>query len=360
MRSYKSLFYGIVFLIFIFFSNICSASKENDFLNDQRKGERIFKGFTVEGKSYNACIECHNIKPTVNINWAPSIFELQNKIKSDSDYDLASKFSNPSGELFIKLHSDISLDENEIKYIKSYILSVDKSNVNTRKSYFTLIKLLFSLILIFVSVFVIVKKQNIILRSLMSVSIIAASAYLSHTIYLQASNMGLSQYYAPDQPIKFSHKIHVQQNKLDCQYCHHSVDDSKSATIPHTNLCLNCHTVVREGGMSGKFEIDKIHKYITEHKHTKWNRIHSLPDHVYFNHSQHVNIAGLDCTECHGDVQNQHIQKQISPLSMGWCIDCHKERNVNVHNGYYKEFDINSNNKSVADQGGRDCSKCHY
>ena len=203
--------------------------------------------------------------------------------------------------------------------------------------------------------------------------------------------------YRPAQPIHFKHNIHVKQNKIDCKYCHSGVLDSKHALIPSANVCMNCHAAVNEGHCEGsKDEIQKIYdatgwvpekgqylhadgKYYDkprEDKPIKWVKVHNLQDFVYFNHSQHVVVGGLDCKECHGDVENMTIAEQYAPLTMGWCVDCHKKTEINEKmsytdkpNGYYeklhdeykeawkhqKDFDF-----TVEKIGGLECGKCHY
>jgi NAD-dependent SIR2 family protein deacetylase len=197
-----------------------------------------------------------------------------------------------------------------------------------------------------------------------------AFAYQIQMLAEGAMALGRKQNYAPDQPIKFSHKIHATDNKIDCRYCHTTVDDSKSAGIPPVNLCLNCHIIVREGTNSGKFEINKIHAAIENNTPVKWVRIHQLPDHVYFNHAQHVNVGKLDCNECHGVVEEMHIVRQVEDLSMGWCLDCHDKTAVDfLGNGYYSKTFKELHEKiatgvidtvRVTDIGGRECARCHY
>jgi hypothetical protein len=184
-----------------------------------------------------------------------------------------------------------------------------------------------------------------------------------------AQNLGRTPEYAPNQPIKFSHMIHSGENQIDCRYCHHIADHSKSAGIPSNNVCLNCHNVVRNGTLSGSFEINKIHKAEQTGEPVKWVRVHNLPDHSFFSHAQHVNAGKLDCTECHGKVEEMHIVRQVEDLSMGWCLDCHRIRKVdfadNPYFDMYKQLheDLKAgriDSVSVARVGGEDCMKCHY
>jgi mono/diheme cytochrome c family protein len=161
--------------------------------------------------------------------------------------------------------------------------------------------------------------------------------------------IGVYQGYAPEQPIKFSHKLHAGDNKIACVYCHSGVEKSKHANIPSANVCMNCHMYIQEGPTYGKEEISKIYaaldynpetrKYGNNQKPIQWVRVHSLPDHAYFNHSQHVAVGKIECTECHGAIDSMEVVMQHSPLTMGWCIDCHRKTEVDYKdNKYYEEL----------------------
>lgn len=192
--------------------------------------------------------------------------------------------------------------------------------------------------------------------------------------------IGVYQGYAPEQPIKFSHKLHAGDNKIACVYCHSGVEKSKHANIPSANVCMNCHMYIQEGPNYGKEEISKIYaaldynpetrQYGKNQKPIKWVRIHSLPDHAYFNHSQHVAVGKIECTECHGAIDSMEVVKQHAPLTMGWCIDCHRKTEVDYKdNKYYEELHkqfVNNPKYKKGDKftigsiGGLECSKCHY
>lgn len=192
-------------------------------------------------------------------------------------------------------------------------------------------------------------------------------------------DIGVDQGYQPIQPIAFSHKIHSGDNQVDCQYCHSSAKHSKHSGIPSANVCMNCHKYIQEGTTTGTEEIAKIYdaigfdvetgQYIAdyEQKPIKWVRIHNLPDFAYFNHSQHVTVGGLECQECHGPVETMEEVYQYSDLTMGWCINCHRETNVNVKdNAYYENIHKDLAKKYGKDKvtvdmiGGLECGKCHY
>jgi mono/diheme cytochrome c family protein len=203
--------------------------------------------------------------------------------------------------------------------------------------------------------------------------------FIGYNLAKGAIGLGRSQGYEPDQPIKFSHAIHAGQNQIDCKYCHSGADKSKHSVIPAVNVCMNCHKYVQEGPKYGKEEIAKIYeaagwdpengRFVREAKPIEWVKIHNLPDHVYFNHAQHVNAGGLECQTCHGPIQEMEVVKQFAPLSMGWCINCHRETEVKfADNEYYSIFekyhdDIKKGKRkgvTVEDIGGTECQKCHY
>ena len=193
-----------------------------------------------------------------------------------------------------------------------------------------------------------------------------------------AFTIGVQQGYQPTQPIAFSHQLHAGQYEIECQYCHTGVTLGKSANIPSPNICMNCHMSIKNvGGAEGiSPEIAKIYAAIDFDPQTgeygdntmpiEWVRIHNLPDLAYFNHSQHVKVGGLECQTCHGEIQEMEVVYQYANLTMGWCINCHRETDVNTKgNAYYDKLVKLHNDKSkepmkVEDIGGLECSKCHY
>ncbi|MBK9047193.1 MAG: c-type cytochrome [Bacteroidetes bacterium] len=192
------------------------------------------------------------------------------------------------------------------------------------------------------------------------------------------AGIGISQNYAPEQPIKFSHKLHVGQNGISCVYCHSGAEKSRHANIPSPNVCMNCHKYVQQGPTYGTTEIAKIYaaldydpntqKYGTNPKPIKWVQIHNLPDLAYFNHAQHVTVGQIECQTCHGPVEEMEVVKQFSPLTMGWCIDCHRTTEVKMEgNAYYTELhdklkkQYGPEAKLTVDKiGGLECARCHY
>jgi mono/diheme cytochrome c family protein len=226
-----------------------------------------------------------------------------------------------------------------------------------------------------------VKNQFLVLVS--AIFLLLASGYFVYGFLMQ---VGVDQDYAPIQPIHYSHRIHAGNNKIDCKYCHSSARVSKNACIPSLNICMNCHKNIAEvsdttstvDGHTKAFydgEIKKLYdavgwdgsKYTGVTKPVKWVRIHNLPDFAYFNHSQHVTVAGIECQKCHGPVQTYEVQKQFAPLTMGWCINCHRETDVKMEgNAYYDKIHKELSKKygvdklTAAQMGGLECGKCHY
>ncbi|RDV13130.1 cytochrome C [Pontibacter diazotrophicus] len=177
-----------------------------------------------------------------------------------------------------------------------------------------------------------------------------------------AMGIGIQQGYQPRQPIAFSHKLHAGEHQINCNYCHTTVYKSKSASIPSANICMNCHSQIQTESP----EIQKIYRAIERNRPIEWVRVHNLPDLAYFNHSQHTQVGGIECQTCHGPIQEMDVVYQYSPLTMGWCIDCHRETPLNTEgNGYYDNLvelhEATSKGAfTVSSNGGTECYKCHY
>jgi mono/diheme cytochrome c family protein len=225
-------------------------------------------------------------------------------------------------------------------------------------------------------------------------------------------DLGVYEDYKPEQPIAYSHELHAGDLGIDCKYCHNAVTKSKHATIPSVNVCMNCHKTVKEGkDADGTAEISKIHEaagydpltstYTGETQPIKWVKVHNLPDHVYFNHSQHVVAGGVDCKQCHGNMKNEDVARVMTTedlnnvgvtdtdweenevkftkptLTMGWCIECHRQSSVDLagaaDGSYYNEIHerllkdkktykkyLEDDVVTVGELGGLECAKCHY
>ncbi|WP_299147621.1 c-type cytochrome [uncultured Dokdonia sp.] len=232
-----------------------------------------------------------------------------------------------------------------------------------------------------------VENQFLVLVSV--IFLLLGSAYFA---YGWMSQVGVDQGYMPVQPIHYSHRIHAGENAIECKYCHSSARVSKHSGIPSLNVCMNCHKSIAEvAGPESEFssvtedyskefydkEIQKLYKavgwdeatqsYTGETQAVEWVRIHNLPDFAYFNHSQHVSVAGIECQKCHGPVEEMEVMYQYAPLTMGWCINCHRETNVKIEgNAYYEEIHEQLAKKygvekvTAAQMGGLECGKCHY
>ncbi|EGD34896.1 MULTISPECIES: c-type cytochrome [unclassified Capnocytophaga] len=224
-------------------------------------------------------------------------------------------------------------------------------------------------------------KNKIIVGTLIVV-LFFSSTYFAFGYLMQ---VGIDQGYQPIQEIHYSHKIHAGDNQIDCKFCHSAARTSKTAGIPSLNVCMNCHKTIDEytGPVTAEYtkefydgEIKKLYdavgwdaenaRYTGVQKPVKWTRIHNLPDHVYFNHSQHVTAANIACQQCHGDVQTMEVVEQHAPLTMGWCINCHRTTNVDDANPYYEKIHEQLAKKygkeklTIAELGGLECGKCHY
>lgn len=225
------------------------------------------------------------------------------------------------------------------------------------------------------------------------------------TLFLALYSIDIKENYQPSQPIDFPHSVHAGINGIDCKYCHNSVTESKSAGLPSVNVCMNCHKQITGNTPEQQAKIAKIYEaagwdgnqYTGKTKEIVWNKVHVLPDHVYFNHSQHVVIGGVDCKQCHGDMATMTETAKVQPVSelnkvegnivltrptltMGWCIECHGEKEISTGSidtkggGYYNEIHkrlLNNDKKlygqyledgkvTVKELGGWECSKCHY
>jgi len=228
------------------------------------------------------------------------------------------------------------------------------------------------------------------------------------TLFLSGYSIGVVEEYQPSQPIAFPHAIHTGTNGIDCKYCHNSVTSSKSAGLPTVNVCMNCHKQINGRTPAQQEQIAKLYKsagwdpagagkYTGKSTPIIWNKVHVLPDHVYFNHSQHVVVGGIDCKQCHGDMTKMVETAKVQPVSelnkiegnipltrptltMGWCIECHGEKEISTgsidtrNDGYYNEIHkrLLNNDKTlygsylkdgkvtVNELGGWECAKCHY
>jgi hypothetical protein len=161
--------------------------------------------------------------------------------------------------------------------------------------------------------------------------------------------VGVHQGYSPEQPIAFSHQLHAGEAKVPCLYCHSGAAHSRHAGIPAASVCMNCHGLLTKETP----EIRKLKEALEQRRPIGWIKVHNLPDFVYFNHSQHVGAA-VACRECHGPVETMATVRQHAPLTMGWCLDCHRQRRVGAG------VAVAARTAPQHPLAGLDCGKCHY
>lgn len=335
-----------------------------------QRGERFFKGLLPVGRKYKACESCHNIQHSDTLNWNPSAMDIAAKYATHDFADFKNAVMQPNGKLMEASHKDFEISDEDLKTVKMYLDNLAKTGPShvgptiNQLMLFIFLGLLLTLALLDLIFFHKIKFR------LIPVLVLAFALLIQAKMVSDAAiNLGRSQNYAPDQPIKFSHKVHAGDAKIDCKYCHSTAEYSKSAGIPATDLCMNCHILIREGSHSGKFEISKIVDATENNKPVTWVRLHNLPDHVFFSHAQHVTVAKIDCQKCHGPVQEMDITRQQSDLSMGWCINCHRDTKVHFNdNAYYDNYTkLHEELKSgkidtvrAVNIGANDCMRCHY
>jgi mono/diheme cytochrome c family protein len=372
---------------------------------DAANGETLFK---------NNCASCHN--PTTEASVGPGLAGIEQR----RDFAWIKPWINNSQKVIasgdpyaVKLYEEYNkaqmtsfptFGDKEVKDILAYVASykeaapatvVDPENPNnTSKSdnggmfQYLLIGILAVMVMVLVALYNMVKaiaaKNDIDTSSNNSTSfadtlktfgaqitnsgaiksglIVLAILLLGKATIDGLYGIGIHQGYAPTQPIAFSHKLHAGDYKIACNYCHTGVYKGKGANIPAANICMNCHNAIKQGSP----EIQKIYRAIENNEPIQWVRVHNLPDFAYFNHAQHTNVGGLECSNCHGEVEKMEVMQQRSSLTMGWCIDCHRKTDVNSEgNAYYdKLLAVHAKNHKeplkVKDIGGLECSKCHY
>jgi len=220
-------------------------------------------------------------------------------------------------------------------------------------------------------------------RAITVFAVIFVSSLFLVSGWNSAFEIGVYTGYQPEQPIDYSHKVHAGDLEIECVYCHSGALKSRTAGIPSANVCMNCHNAVSSGKTTGTAEIQKIYDaigwdgsaYTGETEPIKWVKVHNLPDHVFFSHQQHYVVGDVDCTECHGQMEELGVAKQNEPLTMGWCLDCHNTREIDLNSSdYYKEVHdrlvehgdeelkkyLEDGKVTVRELGGYECSKCHY
>jgi cytochrome c551/c552 len=365
----------VVVSIFTFPKNSVAASEESVISsghskNEINRGKRIFMGLLPFDRKYESCVSCHNIIQSDTLNWNPSATDIALKFTDKDFATFQAAVLQPSGIKMTASHVNLDISEEDLKSVKAYLDDLAHTGTKPVKpSYYNLILFLFLGVLLTWALIELIFIRKLKWKFIPVIIFLGAFGWQAKMIATDAMRLGRQQNYAPDQPVKFSHKVHVGENGLDCKYCHTTVEHGKSAGIPATNLCMNCHIIIREGANSGKFEIAKIVDAVEKGKPLEWIRIHNLPEHVFFSHAVHVGSGKIDCAQCHGDVKEMGIMKQQNDLSMGWCINCHRQTQVNfVENKYYEHYtklhdDLKAGliDTITAEKiGANDCARCHY
>ncbi len=376
MYQTKIPVYIFLFLSFFIYSiNLYADSAESVVSDghshdDIKRGERYFKGLLPFNRDYSSCVSCHNLVTSDTLNWNPSAMDIAMKYADKDFASFQAVVMNPTGIKMEASHQNFNIPKEDLKTVKVYLDDLAHNGVASPKpTYNNLIVFLFLGLLLTWALVELIFLHRIKWKIVPVIIFIGAFGWQVKMIVTDAIKLGRQESYAPDQPIKFSHKVHVGENGIDCMYCHTTVEQGKSAGIPAANLCMNCHIIVREGTNSGKFEIAKVVEANETGEPIDWIRIHNLPDHVFFSHAVHVGSGRLDCAQCHGPVEEMDIMEQHSDLSMGWCVNCHRDTKVDFgNNGYYEHYikmheDLKSgaiDSVTAADIGANDCMRCHY
>ncbi len=364
-----------------------------------RKGKKIFNA---------NCASCHKLQGKLigpelgkvenrrTNDWLKSWIRDNAALRASGDADAIAIFNEYNGSVMTAFPQ---LSDSDIDAILSYttygdidkkVVVVEGGDVVEEESSSAWMSYVVLAVLSLLVLWIFLKSDNKFLKIVSTILLLLIVMYFGYGAMM---SVGLDQGYQPIQPIAFSHKIHAGENKVDCQYCHSSAKHSKHSGIPSLNVCMNCHVSISEVAETtevmigeeklGKAELDleiqKLYDAIGwdkdeyaykenyEQKPVKWIRIHNLPDFAYFNHSQHVTVGGLKCQQCHGPVEEMDELYQYSPLTMGWCINCHRETEIDLKgNEYYAKIHEELSKKygvekvTVAQLGGLECGKCHY
>lgn len=334
------------------------------------RGERLFYGLVYFADRAVNCAACHTIRQADTMNWNPGAAEISVKYLNKSSDELEAVLLRPTGKKMSEAHASIDLTSQDVVMIKGFMDHLAVEGTKKPKPIITklLIFIFFSLLFLFSIVdliFLKLTKRKWILLLTLLISI----TYVTNTLVREAIAVGRSQFYQPDQPVKFSHMVHATGNQTECLYCHTTAEYSHSAGIPSVNHCMNCHIIVRDGTNSGRFEITKVVDAYDNEMPIRWVRVHNLPHHVAFPHDQHVGVVGIDCADCHGEVEKMDKVMQVNDLSMGWCLDCHRTREIDIMgNNFYSVYmklreDVLANRVDMVTArmtGGTECMKCHY
>jgi len=385
-------------LTFILFFSFQLSAQEID-STQVRKGKKIFNAncascHKLEGKLIGPALG--KVEERRTNEWLKAWIKNNAELRASGDADAIAIFNEYNGSVMTAFPQ---LSDGDIDAILAYTThgNIDKKvvvggeeEVVEEKSSTAWMSYVVLAVLALLVLWVFLKSNNTFLKVVSTILLLLSTGYLGYDALM---SVGLDEGYQPIQPIAFSHKIHAGENKVDCQYCHSSAKHSKHSGIPSLNVCMNCHKSIAEVAETtqvmigedklGKAELDLeiqklydaigwdkeelVYKENYEQKPVKWIRIHNLPDFAYFNHSQHVTAGGIKCQQCHGPVEEMDELYQYSPLTMGWCINCHRETEIDLKgNEYYAKIHEELSKKygvekvTVAQMGGMECGKCHY
>ncbi len=334
------------------------------------RGERLFYGLIDEKFSSKACADCHNTVEIDTFNWNPNAWEIAHKFKLKSVEEFQKAVLNPTSQTMSAMHQTFSLNEGDVELIKYFLDDFEEHGLEKKKpvinKIFLFILLGVVLLWVLLDIFFLKKVKR---RYILGIIFIVAIGWQVKLLVEAGTALGRQELYEPDQPIKFSHAVHAGGNQIDCQYCHTMAGYSKSAGIPDVNVCWNCHSIVREGSFSGRHQINKVVEAFESGTPIEWIRVHNLQDHAFFSHAQHVTVARLACATCHGPVEEMDRIRQVTDMSMGWCINCHRDTEVRFYDNafyaqyeeLYKKLKSGEIDRVTAElTGGTECSRCHY
>ncbi len=325
----------------------------------------------IDGKfESKACADCHNTVEIDIFNWNPNAWEIAHQYKERSLEEFTKAVLNPTSTTMLTMHQTFSLDEDDVELIKLFLDDFEEHGLTKRKpiinKIFLFILLGVVLTWVILDIFFLKRVKR---RYILGIIFLVALAWQVKLLYDAGTSLGRQENYEPDQPIKFSHVVHARDMQIDCQYCHTTVAHSKHAGIPDVNICWNCHSIVREGSHSGKHQINKVVEAWESETPIQWVKVHNLQDHVFFSHAQHVTVGKVECLTCHGAIEEMDRVRQVGDLSMGWCINCHRDTEVQFFdNEFYTQYkelhklmESGEIDRVTAElTGGTECSKCHY
>ena len=375
MRRISILSFSLIFLLIIPLttSGAVGTDEEHDShssVEGLMRGERLFYGL-IDGKfESKACADCHNTVEIDTFNWNPNAWEIASQYKERSLEEFRKAVLNPTGTTMSKMHQTFNLNEGDVELIKLFLDDFEEHGLSKRKpvinKIFLFILLGVVLTWVILDIFFFKKVKR---RYILGIIFIVALGWQAKLLWEAGTSLGRQENYEPDQPVKFSHVVHAFDMQIDCQYCHTTVTSSKHAGIPDMNICWNCHSIVREGSHSGKHQISKVVEAWESGTPIQWIKVHNLQDHVFFSHAQHVTVGKVECGTCHGYIEGMDRVRQVGDLSMGWCINCHRDTEVqffdNKFYAQYKELhklmESGEIDRVTAElTGGTECSKCHY